>query len=203
MRETPRHGFPWKRARPSSPENVDHRIAPEIPNEYVGTPQDPNLFTTVKGSSSLPILTVNDYASVVDLVGSASSAELHQVAAKATTSGDTVTIPVQISFQPARLTAKEAAEVLRSGIMTVEQYVNRILARQAKVDKLTKVWAHLSHEDIIKDAKRLDEIPKEQRGRLHGVLVGVQDVIHVAGEYSILLPRQRIYNCCEGGAAKY
>lgn len=38
-------------------------------------------------------------------------------------------------------------------------------------------WAYFNPELIIESAKSLDAIPAEKRGPLHGVAVGVKDVI--------------------------
>lgn len=43
--------------------------------------------------------------------------------------------------------------------------------------ELLHAWAYLDRELILRDAARMDEIPIERRGPLHGVMLGVKDVI--------------------------
>lgn len=94
-----------------------------------------------------------------------------------------IRIPLQISVNPARLGVKETLEMIKLDLLTVEHYANSILAQ---IDEQTRegprVWAYLDPGDVLQQARKLDAIPKDRRGRLHGVSVGVQDVIHVAGQ---------------------
>lgn len=52
-----------------------------------------------------------------------------------------------------------------------------LIARVEERDPVVKAWATFDPELIIASAKALDAIPAEKRGPLHGVAVGVKDVI--------------------------
>ncbi|PVH89444.1 amidase family protein [Cadophora sp. DSE1049] len=76
-----------------------------------------------------------------------------------------------------RLTASEALPLLKSGELTVEAYARSLLARIKQRDHVVKAWAFLDPEFVLEQAKKLDQIPAEERGPLHGIPVGVKDVI--------------------------
>ncbi|ROT38061.1 glutamyl-tRNA amidotransferase subunit A [Sodiomyces alkalinus F11] len=80
--------------------------------------------------------------------------------------------------EPYRLTATEALANFRSGALTVEQYARSLLSRIAARDPVVKAWAYLSPNLVLAEAKRLDSIPVDQRGPLHGVAVAVKDIIY-------------------------
>ncbi|KAG4439657.1 hypothetical protein IFR05_004854 [Cadophora sp. M221] len=80
-------------------------------------------------------------------------------------------------IEPYRLTASEALPLLKFGELTVESYARSLLSRIAKRDHVVKAWAFLDREFIISQARKLDQIPPEKRGPLHGIPVGVKDVI--------------------------
>jgi Asp-tRNA(Asn)/Glu-tRNA(Gln) amidotransferase A subunit family amidase len=44
-------------------------------------------------------------------------------------------------------------------------------------DATVHAWAYLDSELVLQRARELDQIPLEKRGPLHGVAVGVKDVI--------------------------
>lgn len=52
-----------------------------------------------------------------------------------------------------------------------------LLARVEARDSIVKAWAFLDHEHVLKEAERLDAVPKEKRGPLHGVAIGVKDIM--------------------------
>lgn len=80
-----------------------------------------------------------------------------------------------------KLTASEAAAEIRAGILTVEEYALSLLARVEERDSKVKAWAYLDREHVLKQARLLDEVPVDKRGPLHGVAVGVKDVIYTKG----------------------
>lgn len=84
--------------------------------------------------------------------------------------------------EPYRLTASEAQPLLQSGALTVESYALSLLSRIKQRDHVVKAWAYLDPEFVLAQARKLDEIPAEKRGPLHGVLVGVKDVIFTKGK---------------------
>lgn len=79
--------------------------------------------------------------------------------------------------EPWRLTASEAVSLMRKGDMTVETYAKSLLSRIKERDPAVKAWAYLNPDYILDQARALDAIPAEQRGPLHGVAIGVKDVI--------------------------
>lgn len=87
----------------------------------------------------------------------------------------------KMSQEPFRLTATEALQAFDSGNLTVEVYARSLLDRIHKRDEVVRAWEFLDRERVIEQAKALDQVPREQRGPLHGVAVGVKDVIYTKG----------------------
>lgn len=87
-----------------------------------------------------------------------------------------------------KLTASEILAKTRAGELTVEEYARALLARIQERDGVVKAWAYLNPDLVIAQAKALDQVPLEQRGPLHGVAIGVKDVIYTKGECSIACP---------------
>ncbi|KAF2824148.1 Asp-tRNA Asn/Glu-tRNA Gln amidotransferas-like protein subunit A [Ophiobolus disseminans] len=77
-----------------------------------------------------------------------------------------------------RLTASEAQAKFKDGSLTVEEYADSLLSRIESRDATVHAWAYLDPELVLQRARELDQIPPEQRGRLHGVAIGVKDVIY-------------------------
>jgi len=80
-----------------------------------------------------------------------------------------------------RLTASEAVTLMRKGDLTVEDYAKSLLARVKARDHVVKAWAYLDAELVLAQARKLDQIPPDKRGPLHGVVVGVKDIILTKG----------------------
>jgi len=85
-----------------------------------------------------------------------------------------------------RLTASEAVTLMKNGSLTVEDYAKSLLARVKERDHVIKAWAFLDPEFVLTQARKLDQIPPEKRGPLHGVAVGVKDVILTKGTSTFL-----------------
>lgn len=83
--------------------------------------------------------------------------------------------------EPYHLTASEAVTLMRRGDLTVEDYAKSLLARVKERDHVIKAWAYLDPEFVLAQARKLDQIPLEKRGPLHGVAIGVKDVILTKG----------------------
>jgi Asp-tRNA(Asn)/Glu-tRNA(Gln) amidotransferase A subunit family amidase len=79
--------------------------------------------------------------------------------------------------EPYRLTATEALRLLHKGDLTVEAYAKSLLGHIKERDPVVKAWAYLDPEFVLAQAKKLDQIPAEKRGPLHGIAIGVKDVI--------------------------
>ncbi|KAH0429232.1 hypothetical protein CcaCcLH18_08584 [Colletotrichum camelliae] len=83
-----------------------------------------------------------------------------------------------MAVEPYRLTANEVRDKIRAGELTVESYARSLLAHIEKRDPIVKAWEYLNPEQVIAQAKKLDAVPVDQRGPLHGVAVAVKDVIY-------------------------
>jgi hypothetical protein len=81
-----------------------------------------------------------------------------------------------------RLTASQARESIITGQFTIEDYVRSLLAR-IQDREFIKAWAYLDPSYALSQAKHLDSLPPEKRGPLHGVVIGVKDVILTKGMY--------------------
>jgi Asp-tRNA(Asn)/Glu-tRNA(Gln) amidotransferase A subunit family amidase len=80
-----------------------------------------------------------------------------------------------------RLSATQILPQLRQGTITVEEYARSLLARIQERDPIIKAWAYLDPEFVIAQARKLDQVPPEERGPLHGLAVGIKDVILTQG----------------------
>ncbi|KAI1070771.1 hypothetical protein LB507_006740 [Fusarium sp. FIESC RH6] len=76
------------------------------------------------------------------------------------------------------LTATEVIAKIRDGELTVEQYATSLLTRIQERDPIVKAWVYINSEQVLAEARRLDQVPIEERGPLHGVAVAVKDVIY-------------------------
>jgi amidase len=83
--------------------------------------------------------------------------------------------------EPFRLTASQVLALMQNGDLTVEDYAKSLLARIKERDHLVKAWAYLDPDFVLAQAKKLDQIPHEERGPLHGVAIGVKDVMLTKG----------------------
>jgi Asp-tRNA(Asn)/Glu-tRNA(Gln) amidotransferase A subunit family amidase len=81
-----------------------------------------------------------------------------------------------------RLTASEVASHLRQGNFSVEAYVRSLLSRIEAREPDVKAWAYLDPALIISQAWQLDQIALHDRGPLHGIPVGIKDVIYTLGD---------------------
>jgi Asp-tRNA(Asn)/Glu-tRNA(Gln) amidotransferase A subunit family amidase len=80
------------------------------------------------------------------------------------------------------LSATDAARMIRDGAITSEQLVRSCLARVDEVDAEVRAWAFLDPEHALTQARDADERRLSGRplGPLHGVPVGVKDIIDTA-----------------------
>ena len=84
---------------------------------------------------------------------------------------------------PSRLTATEAAEAIAAGTLTSVALTEACLARIETRDAAVQAWAHLDPEFALLQARAADRAQASGAtlGVLHGVPVGVKDIIDVAG----------------------
>lgn len=83
--------------------------------------------------------------------------------------------PSQINW----LAAVDAARAIRDGATSAEELIEACLARVREVDNAIEAWAFLDPEHVRAQARMLDLARKKGRplGPLHGVPVGVKDII--------------------------
>lgn len=86
-----------------------------------------------------------------------------------------------MATEPYRLTATQVSAKIRAGELTVEEYARSLLSHIEKRDPVVKAWEYLNPEQVIEQAKKLDAVPPEKRGPLHGVAIAVKDVIYTKG----------------------
>lgn len=72
---------------------------------------------------------------------------------------------------------------MRSGDLKVEDYARSLLSRIEARDSVTKAWAYLDPSFVLEQARKLDAIPAEKRGPLHGIAIGVKDMILTKGKF--------------------
>ncbi|EXL39556.1 amidase [Fusarium oxysporum f. sp. radicis-lycopersici 26381] len=80
--------------------------------------------------------------------------------------------------EPWKLTASVALGRIQADEMSVQEYAESLLERIKARDEDVKAWAYLDEKRVIQEARLLDEIPKKNRGPLHGLPIAVKDVIH-------------------------
>ncbi|KAL2827456.1 amidase signature domain-containing protein [Aspergillus pseudoustus] len=80
--------------------------------------------------------------------------------------------------EPYRLTATDALTLIRENKLTVESYARSLLSRIEARDATVKAWAYLDPDLVLEQARNLDALPVEKRGPLHGLPIGVKDVMY-------------------------
>jgi Asp-tRNA(Asn)/Glu-tRNA(Gln) amidotransferase A subunit family amidase len=80
------------------------------------------------------------------------------------------------------LSAADAARAIRDGAISAEQLVQACLARVREVDGQVQAWQYLDPEHALAQARARDQDRREGRpaGPLHGVPVGIKDIIDTA-----------------------
>jgi Asp-tRNA(Asn)/Glu-tRNA(Gln) amidotransferase A subunit family amidase len=80
------------------------------------------------------------------------------------------------------LSAVDAARLIREGVISSEEFVGACLARVDEVDKDVQAWAFLDREYALEQARAADRWRGEGNplGALHGVPVGIKDIIDTA-----------------------
>jgi Asp-tRNA(Asn)/Glu-tRNA(Gln) amidotransferase A subunit family amidase len=80
------------------------------------------------------------------------------------------------------VSAVEGARLIREGVVTSEQLVRACLDRVVAVDKDVEAWAFLDADHALAQARAADErrMSGQPIGPLHGVPVGIKDIIDTA-----------------------
>jgi hypothetical protein len=82
-----------------------------------------------------------------------------------------------------RLSASQVRPLLQQGTVTVEEYAKALLSRIDQRDSVVHAWAFLDREFVLAQARKLDLIPPEKRGPLHGIPIAIKDVAHTNGRH--------------------
>jgi len=88
--------------------------------------------------------------------------------------------------EPRELTIREAGERIKSGKLTAEKLMESCLERIHAREETIHAWVEVYEQDALAEARRCDlEFRKgEWRGPLHGIPIGVKDIIDVRGQYT-------------------
>ncbi len=83
---------------------------------------------------------------------------------------------------PALLSASEAAQRIRDGALTSEELIQGCLERVRQVEPQVQAWTFLDEEHALAQARAADEKKRSgvEIGALHGVPVGLKDIIDTA-----------------------
>ncbi|KXH31495.1 hypothetical protein CNYM01_06546 [Colletotrichum nymphaeae SA-01] len=83
------------------------------------------------------------------------------------------------------LTAAQVLELLRNDTVTVETYARGLLDHVKETESVVKAWAFLDPGLVIAQARTLDQVPVGQRGSLHGLAIGVKDIMNSKGRIKL------------------
>jgi len=81
--------------------------------------------------------------------------------------------------EPNTLTATEAASSIASGVLSSVDLVQSCLDQISNTDDQIKAWEYVDSDKALEQAKECDRIRRQGKsiGRLHGVPVGLKDII--------------------------
>ncbi len=81
---------------------------------------------------------------------------------------------------PDPMTITEAAEFIRKGDLTPSDLLEQCLARIDRYEDWVRAWIHIDREGAREQAARLTaELKHNYRGPLHGIPIGIKDIIDV------------------------
>ncbi len=78
-----------------------------------------------------------------------------------------------------RLSIAEASARMNAGTLTAVQLAESYLARVSAREPEVRAWVHIDAADVLAQARACDATPR--RSALHGIPVGIKDIIDVAG----------------------
>ena len=81
-------------------------------------------------------------------------------------------------MEPCQLSAAQAAALIAQRKLSAEELVRSCLARIEARDPTVRAWLHIEPEQAIRAAREADK--REPAGALHGLPLGVKDVIDTA-----------------------
>ena len=80
------------------------------------------------------------------------------------------------------LTLIAAADAIAAGTLTARALAEAELARVGATDPSIEAWAHLDPHYVHAEAYRCDAAPRIRRGPLHGIGIGVKDIVATADQ---------------------
>ncbi|MEZ5870251.1 MAG: amidase [Nitratireductor sp.] len=82
---------------------------------------------------------------------------------------------------PNSLTAREAARQIRAGLLSSRKLVESCLQRISETEPVLQAWAHVDHDGALAAADACDLMRRRGMplGPLHGVPVGIKDIVDV------------------------
>lgn len=88
--------------------------------------------------------------------------------------------------EPRGLTIREAWEQIKSGKLTAEKLMESCLERIHAREEIIHAWVEVYEQDALAEARRCDRelLAGHRRGPLHGIPIGVKDIIDVQGQYT-------------------
>ena len=89
------------------------------------------------------------------------------------------TDPTQLAWA----TAADAARWIRDGVVSAEELVRACLEQARREEPRVQAWAFLDETHALEQARSADQARRQgaPTGPLHGVPVGIKDVIDTAG----------------------
>jgi len=89
-------------------------------------------------------------------------------------------------LEPRELTIQKAARRMRAGELTAVKLVESCLERIHTGDATIRAWVEVYEKTALEEARRCDQEARQGhwRGPLHGIPVGIKDIIHVRGMWT-------------------
>lgn len=99
------------------------------------------------------------------------------------------------------LTATQVLELYKTNTITVEQYVQALLGRYQERNDVVRAWTYqgtssyidiilpsscsagLDADHVLRQARELDNVAQQERGPLHGIAVGLKDIMNTHGTF--------------------
>lgn len=107
--------------------------------------------------------------------------------------------PIVTVAEPHKLSAGEAAALIRAGKLTAVALLEACLARVEEREPMIGAWQHLDPDVLLMQAAESDA--KEPSGLLHGVPIGIKDICVTKDMPTFFGSRARLGNCMGRDAA--
>ena len=89
-------------------------------------------------------------------------------------------------LEPRELTITEAGQRMKSGSLTAERLMESCLERIHAREETVHAWVEVYGREALAEARRCDQEARQGqwRGALHGIPIGVKDIIDVKGQWT-------------------